>query len=48
MSNLKKKKKTEKKIKYVTVYAGYVLSMGKLDKVTHIMVTAVVHSLSCV
>ena len=46
MNNMKKINR--KKVEYVTVYAGYVLSMGKLDKVTHTVVIAIVQSLSCV
>ena len=44
MNNMKKINR--KKVEYVTVSAGYVLSMGKLDKVTHTVVVAIVQSLS--
>ena len=46
MNNMKKINR--KKVDYVTTSAGYVLSMGKLDKVTHTVVVAIVQSLSCV
>ena len=44
MNNMKKINR--KKVEYVTVYAGYVLSMGKLDKVTHTVVIVIVQLLS--